>query len=175
MSYTDIKTAFNKRIPIDFLRKGDRFRAERVATPDGEMISLTGVAHMDGHSVSSNYGVRQGNTYWTDPDHPERNYINVHWDHIDYTHRYGRDDQYDHWPNSGLKDHGKGAWVVWVDANTYDRYLRDKATNEALVAGAEEAVVRAALDAELAEARSLLNQAQERLAAAQSKIAQGGK
>jgi len=98
-----------EEIPMSFLRMGDRFVAKR------GNVFVTGVADMDGHKVSSDYGTRAGSDYYDDR---EQNYINVKFDGVEYgfntnfgvnTSVYERDD-----------------WTFLVLPEIYTRYLEDQ-------------------------------------------------
>jgi hypothetical protein len=77
--YFDNDRHWLARVPLDYLKEGDRF-VLRGAKYVSQLA--TGVADMDGHSVSDRYGFRGGNGYYI--DNPEKNYINVRWDGIEY-------------------------------------------------------------------------------------------
>jgi hypothetical protein len=74
------------KVPLDYLKEGDRF-VLRSPTYVGQMA--TGVADMDGHSVSERYGFRGGNYYYA--DNPNENYVNVRWDGIEYSKKGSHD------------------------------------------------------------------------------------
>lgn len=109
-----------EEIPMGFLRKGDRFVATR-----GNVV-VTGVADMDGHMVSEDYGHRQGNDYYCTT---ETNYINVKLDGVRYptdafdrnTSMYERDD-----------------WKILVLPKAHKRYLEDKKWTPAVATRAAE-------------------------------------
>jgi hypothetical protein len=65
--------------PLGYLKEGDRFTLISSGLP---VRVATGVADMDGHSVSEHYGFRAENDYYT--RNPEENYVNVRWDGIEY-------------------------------------------------------------------------------------------
>jgi hypothetical protein len=67
-------------VPLDYLKEGDKFVLRSRGMP---VRVATGVADMDGHSVSERYGFRGGNYYYA--DNPEKSYINVRWDGIEYS------------------------------------------------------------------------------------------
>lgn len=97
---------------MSYLREGDRMMLRRVvgARPAEQVLAT---AHMDGHRVSSEYGVRAGNRYFDDP---QKNYINVKFDHVLYT---------DTRPNSTI--YQRDNWTIYVSKKIYDRIAQDKA------------------------------------------------
>lgn len=105
-------------IPLSYLREGTRFVAH-----GGNNSTFTGVTTMDGHAVSDRYGLRQGNTYYS--DNPERNYINVKIDGVRYgDHPCDRDELGNRLPiNSGIYESDN--LRIFVNKDAYDRYKKD--------------------------------------------------
>lgn len=66
-------------VPLDYLKEGDSFTLMSYGLP---VRVATGVADIDGHSVSESYGFRGGSYYYS--DNPEKTYVNVRWDGIEY-------------------------------------------------------------------------------------------
>lgn len=154
---TENKTEVTKEsrmyiIPLSYLHEGTRFVAY-----GGNNAMMTGVAAMDGHAVSNRYGMRQGNTYYS--DNPERNYINVWFDGVEYgNHPCDRDKRGNRLPiNSGLYERDK--FRIFVDKDAYDRYKEDvkwtPQTDEEKAREAKKAALLAQIDALKAEAESL--------------------
>ena len=104
-------------VPMSYLHQGTAF----IAKTTGAVVS--GVAAMDGHAVSANYGTRTGNTYYS--ENPDKNYINVWFDGVVYgKHPVDRDYQGNRLEiNSGMYE--KDNWSFYVDKATYDRYRQD--------------------------------------------------
>jgi hypothetical protein len=71
--------------PLDYLKEGDRFVLRKLHSYD----VATGVADMDGHSVSEHYGFRDGNDYYI--RNPKEDYVNVRWDGIEYSKKGSHD------------------------------------------------------------------------------------
>lgn len=109
-------------IPIDYLREGDRF----VARGRGRVVMVSGVAAMDGNSVSDRYGFRtNGNSI------AGAQYINVRLD--DPTKPYGDPYAWNH-PNDTLYDED---WTFFVVPTIFARYREDVAYNKNLKAQRE--------------------------------------
>lgn len=136
---------FSYMIPLAFLHEGTRF----VATKGN--ITRTGVTDIDGHRVSANYGFRQGNHYYDDPD---KDYINVKWDGYENTYHTAR-------PNSGL--YVRDGFNVYVNKAAYDQYLVDLAYNDDLAANRAKEAKSTKLEEEIAEAERRLEEAKRRL------------
>lgn len=93
------------KIPsISYLKKGDRIRL--VSRSRSEAMYAT--VDMDGHRVSDNYGTRVGNTYYD--EHPEKNYINVKFDHVRYITTNPNDTVYE-----------RDDWDIYVSRTARDR------------------------------------------------------
>lgn len=104
--------AFAHEIPFEYLRKGTRFKS---VNAQGKIVY--GEAAMDGHQVSENYGVRTGNTYYT--DRPDENYVNVRFDGNEYT-SYGS--------NESIKN--RLNLTLFVTKQAHDDYLDDLEHNQ---------------------------------------------
>lgn len=117
-----LKAAELKIVPISYLKKGDRFTATRKTMTYGASNSVirvsSGVADMDGHAVSESYGLRQGNTFFLDP---ERNYINVKWDGVSYGPNWVH-------PNDGIYE--QDGFTFYVTEEVAKRVKDDIALNE---------------------------------------------
>lgn len=116
---------------INFLLKGDRFRAER-KRPGGRKEVVYGTAAMDGCAISPDHGYlrfeAEGDTRTAEvkrrnAEDKNSAYINVHWDHRepgDYDDAVQANraagiaykPQGKHWPNEGLAL--KDGWEIWV-------------------------------------------------------------
>lgn len=97
----------NSEVPMSYLKKGDRIRL--VSTARLEVLYAT--VDMDGHRVSTEYGSRTGNTYYEDP---EKNYINVKFDHTSYRSYH---------PNGSIRE--RDGWRIFVNTDTARRISGD--------------------------------------------------
>lgn len=141
---------FQNAIPFSYLHKGTKFKAVSPTKLDETPRIRYGVADMDGHFVSENYGIRVGNTYYT-KKYPEKNYINVKYD----GEKYGI-----YTPNESIQVHED--LTIYVDDDAFAQYLADLEENEQRARGDEQAQARR-------EAEKALNdaiQAQEAASAA---------
>lgn len=104
-------------IPISYLHEGTAF----IAKAPGVFVS--GVAAMDGHAVSPNYGLRTGNTHYS--DNPDKNYINVWFDGVRYgDHPVDRDEQGNRLDiNSSMYE--RDNWSFYVNREAWERYKED--------------------------------------------------
>jgi hypothetical protein len=106
-------------LPLSYLKKGDRFTLQS----NGVLAKVaSGVADMDGHSVSASYGLRAGGTYYE--EHPHEDYINVRWDGIDYSpaagYHSGLPTNHSLYPKDGK---------VYVSREIADRVAKDRQYN----------------------------------------------
>ena len=93
-----------RTIPLGTLKKGDRFVATKPSAFNG-VIVRAGVADMDGHLVSEDYGFRMGNNHYLNP---KENYTNVKFDGETYGPNWKH-------PNDSLNE--RDGWTVWVTAD----------------------------------------------------------
>jgi len=147
---------FQNAIPFSYLHKGTKFKAVSPTKLDETPRIRYGVADMDGHLVSENYGERVGNTYYT-KKYPEKNYINVKYD----GEKYGI-----YTPNESIQVHED--LTIYVDDDAFAQYLADLEENEQRAAAAQKSSQRVAAEAALRDA----TKAQNAAIAAQNKAMQ---
>lgn len=157
---------------INFLLKGDRFRAEK-PLPGGRKQVAYGTAAMDGNAISPRYGwltfEAEGNQSTADAkrkafDNVEGGYINVYWDHRepgDYDPAAPGRDQGEHWPNEGLNL--RDGWQIWVLPEVAKRKTKALADHRKTV---EEEKTRAAVES----AKRDLEAVQRKLARAEEAL-----
>lgn len=170
---------------INFLIKGDRFRAER-SLPGGRKEVAYGTADMDGHAISPNYGwmifelegdTRTATVKRNNADDPKTAYINVHWDHRepgDYDNSVQAHPRRgsvpaveykpsgEHWPNEGLNL--KDGWSIWVLPEVAKR-------KRVRIAEHADALMATKVARERAEAARAVEAAKRALADAERKLA----
>lgn len=133
-----LKAAKLRIVPIGYLKKDDRFVATKFALGDGVMNKVlsvvSGVADMDGHMVSEQYGLRRGNKAFCDF---ETSYINVKFDGA----TYGPD-----WVHINDGMYERDGYTFYVTDEVAERVKFDIYLNEAMA------------QAERTNAASLLNQ-----------------
>lgn len=134
---------------IAYLRTGDRFKAIKSRGRGKPGTVVYGVAAMDGHAVSPNYGRVVGSEHYINT--PEA-YINVMFDHKEYKSPY---------PNESIVP-AKG-WVVYVSREVGNRIKIDKAAEAHAERAAKAAITRAELDAKVRMARLAHLKSQEDL------------
>lgn len=107
-------------VPMSYLHKGTAFIAK---TTGAGIVLVSGVAAMDGHAVSDNYGLRKENPYYA--SNPERNYINVWFDGVNYgKHPVDSDEHGNRLDiNSGMYE--KDGWSFYVDKAAWVQYKED--------------------------------------------------
>lgn len=166
---------------INFLLKGDRFRAEKML-PGGRKQVAYGTAAMDGNAISPTHGwliaEAEGDQRTADAkrrayDNTEGGYINVHWDHrepgdydpsVPYDQRTGQEykPQGKHWPNEGLNL--RDGWQIWVLPEVAARKAK------ALVEHTK-AVSKSRAEKKISEAQNQIKEAQAALARAEAELA----
>lgn len=143
----DVRTngeIFEHQVDMNFLRKGDRFAAvSKKATSRGTAKIRIGTADMHGHAVSTSYGWVSNNHYYDDP---EKKYINVKWDGVDYS-----KDAWKH-PNDSIYEREQN---VFVTQETVERIRKDQreAKRVAKRIELEQALLTAIQEQTLAEGR----------------------
>lgn len=109
-------------VPLNYLRKGDYFVATN-ARPEKfvntQLTVASGIADMDGHEVSDNYGFRAGNSYYH--NNPSKDYLNVRFNGVEYGHDHKRVN------DSLYLDDG---WTVYVTRDVADRIALDVRHNQ---------------------------------------------
>jgi hypothetical protein len=126
-------------VPLDYLKEGDRF----ALMSNGVLAKVaTGVADMDGHSVSETYGFRSGNDYYT--SNHQKSYINVRWDSIEYCKKGSFNFKIPLNHSLYNKD-----GVVYVNKEIAERVKLDQQQNAGIAAETTEQKTREAKKAEL--------------------------
>lgn len=145
-------TAYTHPVAIHLLREGERFVARR-QTPGGEE-AVMGVAAMDGHGLSSDYGMSQGQHHYLQPEH---SYINVRLD--------SREEGFYSWrkPNETLCE--RDGWEFFIEDSEPRAFAADPA-----IASVTESYLTEAL-AKKAKATAAYREAVKALEAAEAEVA----
>lgn len=164
---------------IDFLLKGDRFRAER-SRPGGRKEVVYGTAAMSGNAISENHGwlmseaagdTRTAQAKRNAYEGTDRAYINVHFDHREPGHYdagvradsrgKGYVPQGKGWPNEGLCP--RDGWQIWVLPEVAKRKTK-------ALADAKRAADKVKAEQGLDKARNAVKAAEAALARAQREL-----